>query len=118
MALTRQVPRARMGDAWVANFHAALRRVGKTPEDRLRWLLDFVQKDLAGANDADLGQVEDELGALTFSMGFSSPDALVQPTVELGRKRLLSLRDELRRGAENVLRLARAWIVDGSNIQL
>lgn len=61
-------------------------RVGRTPDSRLQWVLDFVKKDLSRMRPEERGALGDDLRALhnadrwhtSYSSGLTMPDRLVK----------------------------------------
>lgn len=60
-------------DAWSQRLHRAGDRVGRAGQDRLRWLLTTVQRDLFALPDGEWDEVQDDLHAVCIAPGVQTP---------------------------------------------
>ncbi len=74
LALTKMRRSDREAVEWFRSLSSARGRIGTTPADRFRWLINFAQRDVEGLvrlEGVDLAALDAEIYAFTFSKNFS-----------------------------------------------
>ena len=77
---------ARLIAEYARRMRLAVERVGRTPDMRLQWVLDFVKQDLSRMQPEERSALGDDLRALhnadrwrtAYSSGFTMPDRLLK----------------------------------------
>lgn len=96
---------ARLIAEYSQKMRLADERVGRTPELRLQWVLDFVKKDLSRMQSEERGALGDDLRALhnadrwhtAYSSGLTMPDRLLKTIhrdIKVGLSALFSERPD------------------------
>lgn len=94
---------------------AAQRRVGVTPEQRLRWLLDFAQRDLFVLSPGQGLDLHDELWAFSFPHPHQTTAPFpvgrhTGPPLQFTKEYLSDLQKELLEGMHKLLKGEEWWI--------